>query len=308
MSELRTITLCYGLPASGKSTWAIEQVKNSNGSIIRVNLDDLREMLGINPSANDEATKELVKVMYILQDKAILAAVAAGKDVIVDNTHLNKSGPNRIKKLFDGDVVFKVQDFTHVTIDECINRDNFRRQDYVRFVGEKVIRDMAKQLQKPWRLTAEWLNDYEYPLDPYIPDLDAPLAVVFDIDGTLAEHVARSPYDYDRLSTDKVFEEIKFLAQLYFDADYNVFIVSGRPDSHMVETEAWLYKNKIPFDELFMRRVSDKRDDRDVKHEIFNNEFRNKYNVELWVDDRNRVVNRMRKLGVKVAQVASGDF
>lgn len=303
------ITLCYGLPSSGKSTWAKEEVANSNGQIVRVNMDDIRAMLGYGPTT----TREEAAVVHKVQDQAILAAVKLGKNVIVDNTHLNKSGPNRIKKLFDGEIEFKVQDFTHISVDDCIAGDDFRRQYGERYVGEKVIRDMAKQLNKPWRLTAEAMNLVEYPLDPYIPDLDSPLAVVLDIDGTLARH-HRSPYDYARLHTDSVFEEIKFLAQLYFDANYNVFIVSGRPEmdnkgnDYRAETLAWLYKNKIPFDDLFMRRATDKRDDRDVKHEIFNNEFRDKYNVELWIDDRNRVVQRMRKLGIKVAQIADGDF
>jgi predicted kinase len=297
---LTIITLTTGLPGSGKSTWAKAEVAQSDGQIVRVNMDDILAMLGYGPTTSrEEAT-----VVQKIQDQAILAAVKLGKDVIVDNTHLNKTIPNRIKKLFDGEVEFKVQDFTSINIETCIERDSQRSKP----VGEKVIRDMAKQLNRAWRLTAEGMNVVEYPLDPYIPDLDASLAVVFDIDGTLAEHVARNPYDYDRLHTDAVFEEIKFLAQLYFDADYNVFIVSGRPDSHRNQTLAWLYKNKIPFDELFMRRATDKRDDRDVKHEIFNTELRYKYNTELWIDDRNRVVNRMRKLGIKVLQVNDGDF
>ena len=57
-----------------------------------------------------------------------------------------------------------------------------------------------------------------------------------------------------------------------------------------------------------MRRADDNRNDADVKHEIFNTEFRDKYEIEAWFDDRDRVVRRMRKLGVNVLQVADGDF
>ena len=39
------IILTRGLPASGKSSWAKEFVKNSNGKAKRINKDLLREMI-----------------------------------------------------------------------------------------------------------------------------------------------------------------------------------------------------------------------------------------------------------------------
>lgn len=297
------IYMTTGLPASGKSTWAKKLVEDSNGSVIRVNLDDLRGMLGIDPAAKDDATKELIKVMYSIHDKAILAAVAAGKDVVVDNTHLVQTLPKRIKKLFDGEILFKVVDFTHVPVAECIARDALREK----FVGAPVIMGMAKLLNKPWRLTDEFMNEKEYELIPYRPPVDLPPCVVFDIDGTLAEH-HRSPYDYAKLGTDTVHEHIRALNEMYWNAYRTVFIVSGRPDTYYRETKQWLDDNGIQYDALYMRRGDDKRDDRDVKQEIFDTKLRDEYAVEVWVDDRDRVVRRMRKLGVKVMQVADGDF
>lgn len=302
---MTVITLTTGLPASGKSTWAKEQIKGRD-DIVRVNLDDIREMLGFtyeNPS------KEIAKVVWEVQDKAILAAVKLGKDVIVDNTHLLKTIPNRIKKLFDGEIDFRVKDFTHVHIEECIVRDSLRD----RSVGEKVIRDLARQLKKPWRLTAEFMNDYEYRVIPDDPDakdimgFDREPIVVFDIDGTLARH-HRSPYDYSKLHTDTVFYHVKHLNRLYYRHGYTVFIVSGRPDSYRAETEHWLTANGIKYHELYMRRASDTRNDADVKHEIFDIFIRPNHVVQAWFDDRDRVVRRMRKLGINVFQVAEGDF
>lgn len=303
---MTTIWLTTGLPASGKSTWAKQMVKDSNGSMIRVNLDDLRTMLGIDPAANDKATKELVNTMYKLQDKMILAAVAAGKDVVVDNCHLTATNPNRIKKLFDGDITFKVKDFTNLPVEACITRDVLRGQKGQNSVGAVVIRDMAKLLNKPWRLTEEYMNSYEYPLTPYVTDFSAPVAVVFDIDGTLAKHY-RSPYDYSRLHTDSVYDNVRELNAMYWNAYVTIFIVSGRPDTYRAETEQWLKDNDIKYDHLYMRRGDDKRNDADVKHEIFNTHLRDYY-IENWFDDRDRVVRRMRKLGVNVVQVREGDF
>ena len=45
MSEKNKVILTVGLPASGKSTWAKEQVSQNPGQYKRVNKDDLRAML-----------------------------------------------------------------------------------------------------------------------------------------------------------------------------------------------------------------------------------------------------------------------
>lgn len=306
---MTTIWLTTGLPASGKSTWAKQMVKDSNGNLVRINLDDLREMLGVDPAANDKATKELVNTMYKLQDKMILAAVAAGKDVVVDNTHLAKSNPDRIKKLFDGDVTFRVQDFTNISADECIVRDWHRAIDGNRSVGEKVIRDMAKLLNKPWRLTEEYMNSYEYPLTPLEYDPELPWVVVFDTDGTTALH-NRSPYDYASLYTDTPDENVCTIMRIFHDQAFLTTMgMSGRPDSWQELTEQW-YRDiaEVPYDEFHMRPELDNRNDADVKHEMVEKYIRGKYNVLMWFDDRDRVVRRLRKLGIKVAQVAYGDF
>lgn len=306
---MTNIILTTGLPASGKSTWAKQKVAEANGALVRVNLDDLRTMLDIDPAANDAATKELIKVMYSIHDQAILSAVAAGKNVVVDNTHLNKTLPNRIKKLFDGDVNFMVADFTGVPMEACLTRDALRTNS----VGADVIRGMAKQLNKPWRLTSEFMNDYEYPLIPDNPEITDPAGfdrepvIVFDIDGTLARH-HRSPYDYSRLGTDSVFEHIAQLARNYYALGYDILVVSGRPDTYFAETAQWLRDNGIPYTNMHMRRADDNRNDADVKHEIFDKYIRPYYWVENWFDDRDRVVRRLRKLGINVSQVAYGNF
>lgn len=300
------VTLTYGLPASGKSKWAKQQVADSSGQIVRVNMDDIRAMIGLPYSASNE------QIALKFQDALILSAIAQGKDVIVDNTHITSNMPNRYKKLFHGEVEFKVQDFTDVHKLVCITRDQHRDNP----VGSQVINRMADSLQSgKFKLTAEYMNDYRFPLTPFEVDEELPLAVVFDIDGTLAEHVARSPYDYSRVGTDKVIERVRMLTEFYYNSGYTVILCSGRPDvwnEYDVRemTEDWLVLNSVPYDHLYMRDGIDQRDwnDADVKHNIINEHFRGKYNIENWYDDRNRVVNRVRLLGIPVSQVAPGDF
>lgn len=140
------------------------------------------------------------------------------------------------------------------------------------------------------------------------------LAVVFDIDGTLARHDHRGPYDLKQLMTDGVHEHIKSLLLMYWHNHYTVFIVSGRYEADnkgndfRAMTIQWLEDNGIPYDHLFMRPASDSRNDADLKHMVFDRELRDEYNIEAWFDDRDRVVRRMRDLGVNVLQVADGNF
>lgn len=296
------IILTTGLPGSGKSTWAKEHQKQFGDDMILVSRDDIRKMIGCFPAG----TKSQEDLVSKLQDDIIVRAVKENKHVIVHDTNLNQKSPKRIKRLFDGDVEFQVADFTTVPIKFCLDRDAARSEP----VGEAVIKNMAKQLNKPWRLTAEFMNDITLS-EWYLPKFQAPKAILFDLDGTMAEHVARSPYDYSRVKTDRVYPHIRTMVNGYFDSGYVCIGLSGRPDINNVrqDSEDWLRENDVRFDRLLMRPADQlTENDADVKQFLFDTYVRNNYDVDLHLDDRNRVVRRMRKLGVKVLQVQDGDF
>lgn len=296
------VVLTTGLPASGKSTWATAESVIEPDSTVLVSRDDIRKMIGCFPIGNKEQEELVSKI----QDDVIIRGVAAGKRVIVHDTNLNKKSPTRIKKLFDGDVPFAVADFTSTPVQLCLERDAKRENP----VGEAVIKNMARQLQKPWRLTSDFMNDVT--LSPrYTPRFSAPKAILFDLDGTMAEHVARSPYDYSRVKTDRVHPHIRKMVNGYFDSGYVCIGMSGRPDTDNVrkDTVEWLEDNDVLFHRLYMRPADQLTvNDADVKQFLFDKYIRDNYNVEIMLDDRNRVVRRMRKLGVNVLQVADGDF
>lgn len=297
------VILTRGLIASGKTTWAEHQVAISGGRTVSVCLDNIRAMLGFGHGQATDWNNDFENLALDIQDQAILAGIGAGKNVIVANTNLQKRGPARIKKLFDGEVTFEVQDFTHVPLAECIRRDALRENP----IGEAAIRKMNGQLNRFPDLEA-FMNAYEYPLIPYVPKPGSSACIVVDIDGTLAEHVARSPYDYSRLHTDRVFPHIRDMVNMYANDGYDVVVMSGRPDTYRAETYKWLVDNGVLFDWLYMRPAADNRNDADVKHMLFDDNLREEFNVHLWIDDRNRVVRRMRKLNINVMQVADGNF
>jgi hypothetical protein len=58
-----------------------------------------------------------------------------------------------------------------------------------------------------------------------------------------------------------------------------------------------------------MRKNNDQRKDSIIKFELFENHIKDKYYVELVVDDRQQVVDMWRrKLGLTCLQVDYGDF
>jgi len=139
-------------------------------------------------------------------------------------------------------------------------------------------------------------------------------AIIVDIDGTVATHYdadgnqTREHHDYSQVGTDLPIQPIIDLVKMYEDKGYHIIFVSGRMDHCRQDTIQWLIDHDVPFDELFMRRFKDFRADDIVKEEIYRAYIEEQYNVEIVLDDRNRVVDMWRRIGLRVLQVAEGDF
>lgn len=132
-----------------------------------------------------------------------------------------------------------------------------------------------------------------------------PKAIIVDIDGTLAHNTGRGWYDFDQVHTDRADEIIREICHRYKN-DHTILIVTGRDEVCRDMTDKWLKDNDIPFDELHMRPLKDKRKDTIVKAEIFNREIRYVYDVKFVLDDLIPVVAMWRELGLKCLQVEPG--
>ena len=88
----------------------------------------------------------------------------------------------------------------------------------------------------------------------------------------------------------------------------NIIIVSGRPASAKVDTVHWLNKHSVCYDAIYTRADGDFREDSLVKYEIYKEYIEPFYDVQFVLDDRNQVVKMWRDEGLKVLQVAEGDF
>lgn len=298
------LTMTKGLPASGKSTWAKKEVYASKGKIKRVNKDDLRAMIddGLWSKTNE-------KNILAVRDSIIEHYLSSGFEVICDDTNLTPNHEVRLRELAEEHKAdFEVKSFLDVPLATCILR-NAQRVDPV---PEHAIRSMFNTFVKK----KGEVKPYTPP--PYNPDL--PDCIIVDIDGTLAHMNGRSPYDYSRVSEDIVDGIVRDIVRLEAQQnEYNlkstyIIIVSGRDNTCESDTRNWLAQNIIPFDELYMRDPSkvdekgQKLDDTVIKKEIYEKWIKPRYNVRFVLDDRNRVVEMWREQGLKVLQVAEGDF
>lgn len=146
---------------------------------------------------------------------------------------------------------------------------------------------------------------------------DSRFAVVFDIDGTLANNEHRQHfvegnhknYDafYSLMYLDTLYEELALVANL-LHRRLDTVIVTGRPDNWRVTTEKWLKEKYIHYDALYMRKSGDNRDDTVVKEELLQQLLIDKFIPLIFFDDRKKIVDLWRSKGYLCCQVAEGDF
>jgi len=142
--------------------------------------------------------------------------------------------------------------------------------------------------------------------------------IVFDIDGTLAniEHrrafVATKPKNWKAFNAgipnDTPHEDIVHLSSMLVAAGNTLLLCSGRGEEQRRETVVQMTIFGVLYSKLYMRPAKDHRPDDIIKVELLQQiraEFGNPF---LWFDDRSRVVNAIRAEGVRVLQVAPGDF
>lgn len=143
-------------------------------------------------------------------------------------------------------------------------------------------------------------------------------SIIVDLDGTLCDvdhrvhHVRAKPKNWhafnQSMDQDKPYFWCIELIAAMKGRGYKVYFVTGRDDNFRDMTEAWLVRHKVEYDELYMRKNGDFREDSDVKEEIYNKSIAPLSNVLFVVDDRKSVVERWRKLGLTCLQCAPGDF
>lgn len=257
--------MCKGLPGSGKSFWAREQVAASGGKTVRINKDDLRSMLNDGKHSRERekmivATRDTLTCMYLTQFKT----------VIIDDTNFAPEHEKALRQIaYEANVPFEVKMFD-TPLGVCIERNRART---VGRVPEKFILET-------------WMK-YVKPVPEYV--MGAPYAVIFDLDGTLALLGNRSPYDASSCEKDTVNQHVYDVLSLHAIAKVPIILMSGRDGKYREQTERWLDAKGINYNVLFMRDEGDTRPDEIIKRELYEANVKGKYNVVGVYDDRPKV-------------------
>lgn len=300
------LVLTRGLPASGKTTWALAWCAEDPANRVRVNRDELRHNLyGVwfGPPV-DEPT------VTVAQQAAVRALLRKGKSVVVDDTNLRRSYFKAWMELAaECGAEFDWHDLTDVPLQTCIDRDGARHIRGERYVGTAVIRsfhDRYLASRQPF-LVPELGTSRE--VETYVPNEDNPDRTwIVDIDGTLALMTGRGPFDTSRYMEDRLNRPVARVVHALREAGYWIIVTSGRDEEFREVTERWLESAGVIYRDLVMRPRGDTRRDDVVKRELFWEHIAPRYAVYGVLDDRDRVVEMWRSLGLTCLQVAPGDF
>ena len=324
--DIPGLLLLSGLPASGKTTRALEWVAEDPSRRQRLNYDDLRiELYGNDWRFN--RTEEAA--MKVEATRRVIEWLGAGFSVVIDNTNLTAKVRQHWHTLARAGGFPSVESEIDTPVQVCVERDS-KRSGRAR-VGRTVIDRMA--------LFSGFINwtSPEYGDRPFI---------VVDLDGTLADCEARRKRAFSTVLVHKPFNgglcprsavqngdctvcggkpkkdwvaffrdvdadpEIKPVADLVrlLEAHYQLIIVSGRPiDFCGHATEKWLREHYINPVHVFLRNSGDSRSDVIVKQEIL--ELLPKDRIAFVIDDRANVVQQVwRAAGLTCLQAAEGEF
>jgi predicted kinase len=276
------LILTKGLPASGKTTWAKEYIQKypETANLCK---DDLRLQLG----STNKREKRVIKVRDLLTEHYF----ELGYSVIWSDTNLNPVHIKRATELAQQhQAKLVIQDFTNVSLAECIKRDLVRPNS----VGQQAIEQMYY----------DYLNqaDPAPTIDPQLPN-----CYIVDIDGTLAINNTRPPFAWNRVNEDALNPAVATLVEK-LGQDTQIIVFSGRSSVCRDLTIAWLKQHNINYQDLFMRPADDQRPDDILKSELYYAHVYGKYNAIGVIDDRPKVCRMWRNLGLTVFQVGNPDY
>lgn len=141
--------------------------------------------------------------------------------------------------------------------------------------------------------------------------------IIFDIDGTLADcrhrekYLHKKPKDwkafFSQADADLPIEGMRLLNQIVFESrKFKVVLCTGRHEGMRAGTQAWLKKHDFYYDELYMRKEGDFRQDYVVKKEMLDLFVKN--DIAFVIDDRQQAVDMWRREGLLCLQCADGKY
>lgn len=305
-----TITMCCGIPSSGKSTWAKQEIAKNPENYLRINNDDLRS--SFNLSNWSKSYEELIRSTrkFLIQE-----GLRRDKNIIIDNLNLGKRAWKEVCDIAEssGKDVQVLEKIFYIPLDEAIERD--AKRDGKSKVGEDVIKKWWKESGKEYfkhnnpRKEIFLSKCREKDWQPLEQNKIQQKAILCDLDGSIADITHRSPYDASKCLDDTPKQYIVNLVKMYYDTGHKIIFCSGREDKFKDLTIQWLNKT-LPASmdyELFMRPSGNFEKDSIIKENIFRAHIQNKYFVETVLDDRLQVCRLWHNLGLNLLRIGDPD-
>jgi predicted kinase len=302
------IILTKGAPASGKSTWAKQEIAKDPLSWLRINNDDLRGSFNGSVFSGDYE-----KLIRETRNFLVREGLKRGLNIILDNVNSSKRNWDDVCKLAQeaNKDIQVLEKLFYVELEELLER-NAKREGTAK-VPEEVVKKFFKDLGgKQFKFSNAKVEIFtkrnkaaDRIVEPMMQDEGLPRAVIFDNDGTISLiHSGRSPYDASTCDLDAPHPHVIECMKLYYNAGYQILFVSGREDKDRAPTERF-YQQHFPEVKykLYMRKTGDMRKDVVIKEEIFNEHIKPNYFIAGWYDDRLQVSKWVYESGLPLFRV-----
>ncbi len=298
--------LVQGISGSGKTTWAKQWVEEDPIHRIRLNYDDLRCMLG------KYWVPEREPLMKKIFDIALDNALVSGYNIVIDNmSNLNPKHQEEYQKLIENwnsknpnkyEIEFKLID---TPLEVCIERDSKREIP----IGEKVIRQQWRKYRNYIiQQSIKEMLDNQLKEDPNLHH-----CIIVDMDATLCFNTSGRPF-YGPGTSEQIINDIPNtnvidLVKAYCETyDCELVVITGRDESCRKATLEWLDKYYLYPNLLLMRKEGDYSKGDECKKKLYEENIKDKYNVDLVFEDSSKVVKMYRDLGLTVLQPNEGKF
>ena len=303
---MNKLILLQGISGSGKTTWAKQWVEEDPIHRVRLNYDDLRCMFG------KYWVPERESFMKKIFDTALDNALISRYDIVIDNmSNLNPIHQEGYQKLIENwnsknpnkyTIEYKLFD---TPVEVCIERDSKREIP----IGETVIRQQ-------WRKYRNYIiqQSIKKMLDNQIKyTSNLPHCIIVDMDATLCFNTTGRPFYGDGAAEQMIKDipntNIVDLVRAYCKTYYTeLIILTGRDESCRKTTLKWLENNDLKPYKLLMRHEGDKSPGQECKKKLYEENIKNKYNVDFVIDDSTKVVKMWRELGLTCLQPNEGKF
>ena len=297
---MKKMFILIGCPCSGKSSWAEDYKKNIDNEVVIGNRDTIRFQIG-KGKYDQEHESEVTRI----ETEIVENGMRDGKTIILDDTNLN---PKYIQPWYNlaekyGYEVEKKE--FYIPFKEAMKRSKARKEAGGLYIPKDVMQSFYKRYYK---------DEYEKELTDYRvfnsikQEGGLPSCIICDLDGTLAMHTGRSPFEWDRINEDAIDERLSTMLKYCAKQKVEIVFLTGRPDNVREDTEKWLRKNFNSAFTLLMRDSKDFSHGQDTKKALYEKHILGKYNVLCVFEDSNKCVDMWRNLGLLTLQVQNGDY